>query len=76
MKKISTSQLRSKIRQIEQKQRTAINNYNRAVRQYNTQVKRAVNEYNSAVRRHNANVLHNRQIIQREISRLRSSSFS
>lgn len=76
MKKINTSQLRSKIRQIEQKQRTAINNYNRAVRQYNTQVKRAVNEYNSAVRRHNANVLHNRQIIQREISRLRSSSFS
>ncbi len=76
MKKISMSQFKSKIRQIEQKQRTAINNYNRAVRQYNTQVKRAVNEYNSAVRRHNANVLHNRQIIQRGLSRLRSGSCS
>ncbi len=76
MKKISMSQFKSKIRQIEQKQRTALNNYNRAVRQYNTQVKRAVNEYNSAVRRHNANVLHNRQVIQRELSRLRSANCS
>lgn len=70
------TQFKSKIRQIEQKQRIAINNYNRGVRQYNTQVQRAVNEYNSVVRRHNANVVHNRQIIQKELSHLRGGSYS
>lgn len=73
---ISTSQLRSQLRQIEQKQRQAISNYNRAVRQYNTAVNNAVNSYNRYVRDYNAAVRRNRQIINRELTRLNSQSTS
>lgn len=69
-RKISTSQLKSRIRQAER----AINDYNRAVKKYNSDMKRAVSAYNSAVRKHNANVRHNRQVIQRELNKLHSTS--
>lgn len=69
-RKISTSQLKSKIRQAER----AVNNYNRAVKKYNSDMKRAVSAYNAAVRKHNANVKRNRQIIQRELNKLSSIS--
>lgn len=44
VRKISTSQLRSQLRRLESKQRTAINNYNRAIKNYNTQVRKINNE--------------------------------
>lgn len=68
------SQFRSKMRQIESKQRQAVNNYNRAVRQYNSNVKKFVSDYNSFVRNYNSAVRRNRQIINREISKLQSHS--
>ena len=41
-KRISTSQLKSKLRQAERKIRKDVNDYNRAVNKYNSQLKRAV----------------------------------
>lgn len=61
VRKISTSQLRSQLRKLESKQRTAINNYNRAIKNYNTQVRKINNE----LRR-------NQQKIKSELSKLNS----
>jgi hypothetical protein len=68
--RISPSQLRSRIRQAQQKQRQAITKYNQAVRRYNQGIKNAVNKYNQAVREHNARVRANRQRIKNELARL------
>lgn len=73
---ISASQFRSKMRQAEQKQRRAINDYNQAVRKYNSQVKKAVDAYNRFVREYNSTVRKNKQIITREIRKLNTSSHS
>ena len=64
-RRISSSQLRSKIRQ-------AANKYNQAVRKHNQNVRNAVNKYNSAVRQYNARVRANRQRIINQLNRLRS----
>jgi len=69
-KHISTSQLKSKLRQAEQKQRKTINDYNRAVKKYNQQVKKNVDAYNRYVREYNASVRKNKQIITRELRKL------
>lgn len=61
VRKISTSQLRSQLRRLESKQRTAINNYNRSIKNYNTQVRKINNE----LRR-------NQQKIKSELSKLNS----
>ena len=61
VRKISTSQLRSQLRRLESKQRTAINNYNRSIKNYNTQVRKINNE----LRR-------NQQKIISELSKLNS----
>ena len=73
-RRITPSQFKSKMRQLEQKQRQAIHNYNHAVNNFNHEVKRAVNDYNSQVRKYNSNVRKNRQIINRELNKIRSSS--
>ena len=73
-RKISMSQFKSKLRQIENKQKQVINNYNREVRKYNSELKRRVDAYNRAVRSYNSSVKHNRQIIEREIKKLNSQS--
>ena len=82
MARYTSSQFRSKLNQIQQKQRNAINNYkrvvneyNRKVNSYNQRITKAINDYNMAVRKHNANVIRNRQIISNELRRLNSSSF-
>jgi len=74
----SISQIRSKIRQAQQKQRQAINKYNQDVRRYRQGVKAAINKYNQDVRRynqavrtHNARVRANRQRIKNELARLK-----
>lgn len=73
-KRFNAAQFRSKIRQIEQKQRAAVNKYNQEVRRYNQRVKTAVNNYNREVRAHNARVRANRQRIKNEIARLNRQS--
>jgi hypothetical protein len=70
VRKISSSQLRSKIRQSQQKQQQAINKYNQAVRKHNRDVKNAVNKYNQEVRTYNARVRAYRQRIKTELARL------
>ena len=52
-RRITHSQIRSRIRQAEANQRRAIDNYNRQVRQHNAKVKRAVDAYNREVRKYN-----------------------
>lgn len=61
-RKISTSQLKSQLRRLESKQKTAINNYNRAVKKYNTQVRR----FNTELRR-------NKQKIKSELNKFNSN---
>lgn len=74
VRRISTSQFRSKLRQIQQKRRQAINKYNQAVRKHNQQVKRAIDNYNREVRAYNTRVRAHRQRIQSELNRLKSQS--
>ena len=66
-RRISTSQFKSQMRQVQ-------NNINRQVRKYNSDVKRAVNQYNSAVRQYNTKRKANISKIQRELSRLNSTA--
>ena len=73
-KKMTPSQFKSKIRQLEQKQKRAINDMNRAINNYNREVKKTVNNYNAAVRKHNANVRRNRQIINNELRKLNTTT--
>lgn len=75
-RKISSSEMRSKLRQAQNKQKQAIAKYNREARQHNQKVKQAVNRYNSEVRKHNARVRANRQKIASELRKMRSSSSS
>lgn len=75
-KSFNISQFKSKLRQIENQQRQAINKYNQAVRQYNNNVRKAITDYNSFARNYNATVMRNRQIISRELAKLQSHSTS
>jgi len=65
-RRISQSQLRSKLRQAQAKQRQAINKYNAQVRKTN----RAIDNYNREARVHNQRVRANRQRLKRELQRL------
>lgn len=69
-RKISASQLRSKLRQAQHKTQQAIDKYNREVKRYNQQVKRVVDDYNREVRTYNSRVRANRQRIKRELAKL------
>ena len=69
-RRISASQLRSKLQQVQQKRQQAISRYNQAVRQYNQKVNQAVNKYNQAAQTHNSRVRANRQRLRRELMRL------
>ncbi|MFN8459427.1 MAG: hypothetical protein U0401_33055 [Anaerolineae bacterium] len=65
VRKISSSQLKSQLRQAVNKQKQAINNYNQAVRKYN----QAVRTYNSRVRA-------NKQRLNNELAKLKRQSSS
>ena len=72
-RRLSSSQIRSKIRQAQTKQRqaiqqrtSAVRTYNNKVRQYNSERRRAIDAYNREVRSYNARVRANQ-------SRLRSA---
>ncbi|WP_082457781.1 hypothetical protein [Pseudomonas sp. EGD-AK9] len=73
-RKMTPSQIRSAIRQAQNKQKQAIDKYNREVRQHNQKVKQAINSYNNEVRTYNARVRANRQKIAAELRRLQSST--
>lgn len=64
--KFNPSQLKSKLRQLENQYKQQLSKVNRAI-------KRAVNDYNSAVKQHNAKVLRSRSRIQSELRKLNSS---
>lgn len=72
--KITPSQLRSKLRQIESKQKQAIDKYNHGVRKYNQKLRSAANSYNNEARKHNVRVRANRQLITNELNKLKSRS--
>ncbi len=78
-RRVTPSQLRSMIRQLEQKQKQAVGNYNSAVRswnrevdKYNRGVERAINGYNREVRAHNSRVRADRQRLRSELAKLAS----
>jgi hypothetical protein len=68
-RKYTPSQLRNKLRQEQQKQKRAIDNYNRDVRRHNQKVKSNINKYNREVRAYNARVRANRQRVKNELAR-------
>lgn len=70
VRRITSSQARSKIRQTQAKQQQAINNYNRAARNFNS----AVANYNREARAHYARVRTNKDRLRRELRRLQLSS--
>ena len=76
VRKISASQLRSKIRQIQSKRKQAVDKYNREVRKFNQKRKQAVNRYNNEVREYNRRVRANQQRIVAELNRLQSRNKS
>ncbi|WP_299775817.1 hypothetical protein [uncultured Tateyamaria sp.] len=76
-RRMSPSEVRSKLRQAQSKYNRAVNRYNSAVRAHNQQVRtavskynREVNSYNSAARAHNARVRANRERLRRELAKL------
>lgn len=73
-RRISVSQLKSKLRQAEQKRRQAINRYNKEVRRHNQNLKNSINKYNREVNAHNNRVRANRQRIKNELNRLSRQS--
>ena len=82
-RRFSSSEIRSKIRQLEQKQRQAVNKYNQAVRDWQRKTRDAVNKYNSevnrynqALRAHNARVRANQNRLRSLVSQLNRQSSS
>ena len=73
-KKPNLSQYKSKMRQLEQKNKKAINDLNRAINKYNREVKKSINNYNAAVRKYNTNVRRNKQIINNELRKLNATT--
>ena len=69
-RRISPSQMKSKIQQAQAKQRQAVQRYNNEVRRYNSGRQRRIDAYNRAVRSHNNRVRSNRQRLQTELRRL------
>lgn len=70
-RRVTPSQLRSMIRQAEQKQRQAINKFNEGVRKWN----REVDNYNREARAHNARVRQNRQRLRHELFKLSRQTY-
>ena len=73
-KKMTSSQFKSRLRQIDRKQKKAISDMNRVINNYNREVKKTLNSYNAAVRKHNSNVRRCRQIINNELRKLNTNT--
>ena len=82
-RRITPSQFRSQLRQLESRQRQAINRYNQEVSRFNNQLRqqaaanrRAIDEYNRHVRAHNARVRAYRAKLQTELQRFNGYALS
>lgn len=80
-RRLSPSQFRSHLRQVENKlrqaanrQKQAIDRYNREARAFNQRQERAVANYNRAARAHNAKVRANRRSLEQELHKLQRLS--
>lgn len=71
-RRMTPSQFRSQMQQLQNRQRQAINRYNQAVRDRNRKVNNAIDQYNREVRAHNARVRADRQRLAQAIARLQS----
>ncbi|MDD9982302.1 MAG: hypothetical protein OXU81_13245 [Gammaproteobacteria bacterium] len=76
-RRVTPSQFRSKLRQLQAKRKQAIDKYNRDVTAYNQKLRsavnkhnQAVNRYNSQVRAHNNRVRANRNRLRQELDKL------
>ena len=69
-RRISVSQLRSKLQQAQSKQRQAIQQYNSNVRKHNAGRKRQIDAYNRAARSYNARLRADRNRLQSALQRL------
>lgn len=75
-KKFNAAQFKSKINQIQNQQRNALNKLNQQIRDHNRKVTQAVNTYNQAARQHNARIRANRQRLNSAIAMLNSPTSS
>ena len=82
-RRLSSSQIRSQIRQAQTKQRqaiqkwnSAVRTYNNKVRQYNSERRRAIDTYNREVRSYNARVRANRSRLRSAIRSLSSQTIT
>ncbi len=73
-RRVSLSQIRNQLRHAQNKQKQAIDRYNREVQAHNQKRKRAIDDYNRAVRTHNAKVRTNQQRLQQELHKLQNAS--
>lgn len=71
-RRMTPSQFRSHLQQLQSRQRQAISRYNEATRQHNRKVNAAIDKYNREVRAYNARVRAYRQRVQTALSRLQS----
>jgi hypothetical protein len=75
-RRISSAEMRSRLRQAQSKQKQAGVKNNREIRQRSEKVKQALNSCNSETRKHNVKVSANRQKVDSELRKMRSSSAS
>ncbi len=71
-KRISSAQLKSKIRQAQSKSKRLVNDYNRKVKKHNREVKLAVSKYNQEVRKYNTRQRQNKQRVITELNKLKN----
>lgn len=79
----SPAQIQAELRRLQQRQRQAVNDYNRSLRkavtEHNAGVRRlnqSIDRYNSAAKAHNSKVRANRERLRRELERLSASTRS
>lgn len=73
-RRMTPSQFRSHLQQIQSRQRQAVDRYNQKVREYNRKVNAAIDNYNREVGAHNSRVRAHRQRLANALSTLRSRS--
>lgn len=73
-KNISISQFNNMVRQMQSKQKQAIDTYNQKVRQIQSKQKQVIDRYNSEVRKYNSRVRSDKQRIIGLLNRLKNSS--
>lgn len=72
MARMTPSQFRSRMQQIQNQQRQAVAKHNQAIRDYNRKVNQAVDHYNRVARSHSARVRADRQRLSQALTRLQS----